>query len=224
MDRNTPRSGVRKETDMRIACLGDSNTYGYDPHSPFGGRYPYEFRWTGRLENEGIAVENHGCNGLPASRRSLHRIFAQQLQKEGRFDFVTVMLGTNDILLGASAEEAAEDVGHLINVLKELLCTAPADGSGAASSDGDPAVPPRLLLIAPPVLTRGFWVESDEQIETSRALVTALRAVAGQQGILFADASSWGIPLAYDGVHFTEEGHRIFAEKMLELLKGLPAQ
>ena len=29
---------------MRIACLGDSNTYGYDPHSPFGGRYPYEIR------------------------------------------------------------------------------------------------------------------------------------------------------------------------------------
>lgn len=25
---------------MRVMCLGDSNTYGYDPRSYLGGRYP----------------------------------------------------------------------------------------------------------------------------------------------------------------------------------------
>ena len=33
----------------RILCLGDSNTYGYDPRSYVGGRYPETVRWTGRL-------------------------------------------------------------------------------------------------------------------------------------------------------------------------------
>ena len=131
---------------MHIACLGDSNTYGYDPASPFGGRYPYEIRWTGRLENEGVGVTNHGYNGLPASRRSLHEMFAQDLKREGPFDLVSLMLGTNDILLGSSAREAAEDVEHLVRTLKEA------------------SVSP-LLLIAPPPLVPGFWVESREQIE-----------------------------------------------------------
>ena len=32
---------------MRLICFGDSNTYGYDPRSFFGGRYPG--RWTDLL-------------------------------------------------------------------------------------------------------------------------------------------------------------------------------
>ena len=30
---------------MKIICFGDSNTYGYDPRSFFGDRYPAESRW-----------------------------------------------------------------------------------------------------------------------------------------------------------------------------------
>ena len=184
---------------MHIACLGDSNTYGYDPQSPFGERYPYEVRWTGRLENAGVGVTNHGCNGLPAGRRSVHEMFAQELAQEGPFDLVTLMLGTNDILLGSTAREAAEDVEHLILALQK-----------ASSSP--------VLLIAPPPLAPGFWVESGEQIGRSQALAEELRAVSERRSVRFADAGLWDIPLAYDGVHFTEEGHRIFAEKLLEIL------
>ncbi len=35
----------------------------------------------------------------------------------------------------------------------------------------------------------------------------------------FADAGKWNISLAYDGVHFTEQGHRAFAAGLLEELK-----
>ena len=51
------------ETEKRIACLGDSNTYGYDPASPLGSRYPPEIRWTGRLRECGWLVFNRGMNG-----------------------------------------------------------------------------------------------------------------------------------------------------------------
>jgi hypothetical protein len=35
---------------------------------------------------------------------------------------------------------------------------------------------------------------------------------------MFADSSLWGIELAYDQVHFSEEGHRVFADKKTELI------
>ena len=40
---------------MKILCFGDSNTYGYDPRSYFGGRYPAQYRW-GDLLAENWAV------------------------------------------------------------------------------------------------------------------------------------------------------------------------
>ena len=43
---------------MRLLCYGDSNTYGCDPRSPRGGRYPIQVPWTGRLTEQGYQVEN----------------------------------------------------------------------------------------------------------------------------------------------------------------------
>ena len=34
---------------MKLLTVGDSNTYGFDPRTGGGGRYPEEIRWTGRL-------------------------------------------------------------------------------------------------------------------------------------------------------------------------------
>ena len=34
---------------MKVVCFGDSNTYGYDPRSWLGGRYPAESRWVDLL-------------------------------------------------------------------------------------------------------------------------------------------------------------------------------
>ena len=45
--------------------------------------------------------------------------------------------------------------------------------------------------------------------------------LAGRLGILFAGADRWEIPLAYDGVHFTEQGHRAFAQALFETLESL---
>ena len=45
----------------RIFCIGDSNTWGYDPRSYVGGRYPGMCRWTGRLS--GWEIVNDGING-----------------------------------------------------------------------------------------------------------------------------------------------------------------
>ena len=187
---------------IRIACIGDSNTFGFDPQSLIGSRYPRAVRWTGRLDEGGFAVKNLGVNGLCVSRLSLHSFLLSGLRTGPRPDFVTVMLGSNDLLTGLSVEETGEAMRRLLIRVRE---------ENAAD---------RILLIAPPPFVHGVWVDTEEQIEASHRLAAEYEKVSEETGVLFADAGTWHIPLAFDGVHFTEEGHRIFAEKLAEILRG----
>ena len=77
----------------------------------------------------------------------------------------------------------------------------------------------KILVIAPPPVKRGAWVPNQQLIDDSCADARLCQTLAEQLGIHFADAGKWDIPLAYDGVHFTEQGHRAFAARLLEELK-----
>ena len=61
----------------------------------------------------------------------------------------------------------------------------------------------------------GAWIEGPEVITQSVRLAGLYRDIAGYAGILFADAGDWKIDLLFDGVHFSPEGHRAFAEGLL---------
>lgn len=182
----------------KIVCIGDSNTYGYDPAALFGGRYPKSVRWTDRLSEGGFRAVNLGENGMSVSRRAVHPLFAQEVKAEQPLQLVTVMLGSNDILLGLSPEETALAMRDLLTLLRKQR----------AGED--------LLLIAPPPFKKGLWVADPAQIQASEALAFRYRKLADSLGLFFADAGRWEIPLAADGVHFTAEGHRLFAEKLLQ--------
>ena len=186
----------------QIACLGDSNTFGFDPQSLWGGRYAKESRWPERIAAAGFSVRNLGVNGLGVTRESVHAVLAQELFSGPPSDLAILMLGTNDLLMGLSAEETAGCMKKLL----ALLCEKKAAG--------------RFLLIAPVPLQSGTWVPDDSVITQSLLLSKRYRRLAAELGADFADAGQWNIPLAYDGVHFTEEGHRIFAEKLLEHLRS----
>ena len=177
---------------MNVICFGDSNTYGYDPRAYFGGRYDTDCRWVDILAVEsGWTVYNMGQNGreIPAAAPTF----------PADTDLLIVMLGTNDLLQGRSPEQAAEK-------LERFLAAVPLDRS-------------KILLIAPPSVTLGAWVPSAKLIDGSRTFAQLCRDLAEQMGIRFADAGRWDIPLAYDGVHFTGQGHKAFATKLLEELK-----
>ena len=177
---------------MNVICFGDSNTYGYDPRAYFGGRYDTDCRWVDILAAEtGWTVCNMGQNGreIPSSAPSFL----------ADTDLLIVMLGTNDLLQGRSPEQAA-------GRLERFLSGVSLDRS-------------RTLLIAPPPVALGAWVPSQQLIDDSHTFARCCKALAEQLGIRFADAGSWDIPLAYDGVHFTVQGHKAFATKLLEELK-----
>ena len=109
------------------------------------------------------------------------------------------MLGTNDLLQGRSPAQAAVR-------LERFLSDISLDRGN-------------ILLIAPPPVTLGAWVPSRQLIDDTHTFARLCQTLAEQLGIRFADAEKWKIPLAYDGVHFTEQGHKAFVAGLLEELK-----
>lgn len=181
---------------MRILCFGDSNTYGYDPRCYLGDRYASEDRWVDLLAKQtGHEIVNGGANGRDIPHFSN---ISNLLAPYGSVDMLLIMLGTNDLLQGCSAKEAAERMACFLQTV--IPCCK------------------RILLIAPPPMKRGAWVSTDELVAESCHLSEEYWALAARMGIPFADARQWNIELAFDGVHFTEEGHHAFANRLKDFL------
>lgn len=176
---------------MNVICFGDSNTWGYDPRSYFGGRYASDSRWVDVFaQKTGWKVINHGENGREIPRN------AEEFPDDT--DMVLIMLGTNDLLQGAAATTAAEKMeAFLYRTLRHCK---------------------NVALISPPALQPGEWVTDPALISESVLLVEKYRKLAEGFGILFVDSNDWHLPLAYDGVHFTEKAHRIFGDKIATIL------
>ena len=45
-----------------------------------------------------------------------------------------------------------------------------------------------------------------------------LAAVAAEFDLEFADAAKWNIACMFDGLHFSEEGHKTFAQNVLRMI------
>ena len=179
---------------MRVLCFGDSNTYGYDPRGFLGERYPAEYRWCDLLaENTGWDVINAGMNGrdIP-SDDGIFRL----LERYAPADVLLVMLGTNNLLEGYSAgRTAAKMEVFLERVIPHCK---------------------KVLLVSPPPMVRGAWVDTEMLVESSRMLAEKYENVAKKREISFLNTNNWQIPMTFDGVHFTEAGHADFVKKLLE--------
>lgn len=182
---------------MRILCFGDSNTYGYDPRDCFGDRYSAGDRWPDLLAKQtGWEIINAGANGREIPRDP----YALRLLSEyAPVDIFLVMLGTNDLLQGASASETADRMEPFLNQLLPHC--------------------KNILLVAPPPMKRGAWVPSDGLVTKSVQLAEEYRLLSHKLNIPFADTRGWNIELAFDGVHFTEAGHHAFAAQIKNLIK-----
>lgn len=176
---------------MNVICFGDSNTYGYEPRSFFGGRYEADCRWVDILAAKtGWEIINEGENGREIPSKSIP-------VPEG-LDLLTVMLGTNDLLQGNSLNRIIERMEAFLEGL---------------SLEND-----KILLIAPPPMKLGMWVPEQRFVDASVQLAACYQALAKRLSVRFADAGEWDIPMTFDGVHFTEQGHKAFADGLYKLL------
>ena len=203
---------------------GDSNTYGYDPAGFMGGRYPREERWTTILQENLAQTWEVLADGMPG--RSLPSVgyewdyLRSVLREVTPLDLFAVMLGSNDILgtLRPNAEKTAAKMNDFVSFV--------TDFTGEAT---------QFLLIAPPRIElreesySASYVRGDKSyaqiyFEQGEKLAEYYEDLAGYRGILFADASKWELDFAYDGVHLSERGHALFAQKMTEVLRTIGAE
>lgn len=152
---------------------------------------PYDPRWTDILaEITGWQVINQGVNG--------REVPDEPFFISSDTDLFLVMLGTNDLLQLDTPEAAAKRMEIFL--------------SGVDAS--------KVVLIAPPPMVLGEWVQDEELIEDSIHMSELYRDLSERLGLRFMDAGDWKIPLAYDGVHFTGDGQYIFANCLYTALKG----
>ena len=120
-----------------------------------------------------------------------------------------IMLGTNDLL--QEQQFTAKDTAQRMETFLKKLMAEPAVSSGKIT----------LYLIAPARMEYGAWVDEERLYQESRQLGEEYKKVAERLGIGFTDAGKWDIPVVYDGVHFSEKGHYIFAQNIQEEITWL---
>lgn len=207
---------------MKIICYGDSNTYGYDPRVGSPGRQTKNDRWTGILDNmPEYEIINEGMNGrmIPdcaAAYNSLGSIIRSNMSA----DTLLIMIGTNDMFMlrGATAAMLGERMRAMFENVPELSSFRDCAGK-------------RICLISPPVpSSRVLFYEmigvpasqtAGEAAKIMEELPGVYAQVASDWQVDFIDAGKWNIELLFDGLHFSEKGHREFARQMEEKLKSL---
>ena len=60
--------------------------------------------------------------------------------------------------------------------------------------------------------SRGDWVPDEHLLIESRQLADRYKERAWRLNIHFTGTGAWNVELTYDGVHFSESGHRAFTD------------
>ncbi len=203
----------------KVFFYGDSNTYGYDPAFYTGGRYPRRSRWTTLLAErlEGtweVAADGMPGRMIPRAGRGADMVL-DSWRAEMPVDLFAVMLGTNDLLSMRTpdASAVAAKMENLIRGAQESLAA-------------------KILLIAPPQIrftdpsctqpfVQGTQTYARQCLEQSTVLAQYYKDIAARCGVFYADASSWDLALAFDGVHLSLEANAVFARELEKVIRRL---
>lgn len=209
----------------QILCFGDSNTWGYDPMN--GGRYPYDVRWTGRLQHmlPDCRILECGHKGRTTvfhddlePGRVGYDILPVELNMHEPLDLLIIMLGTNDCKrrLGAGADEIAKGLEMLIRLTQSPLIW------------GGKLVP-KILVVAPIPMDAAHVPGNDMEsmfdaasAARSARLAQSYRTVCKCYGVAFWDASE-AVPhvTSIDGVHLSPADHAAFAQAIAPQIEAL---
>ncbi len=194
-----PKSG-----QIRVACVGDSITYGYRVRNRRKNCYPAQLN---RLLGDGYCVGNFGFSGRTATESgdrpyTKTRLFHQSLAWKP--DIVLLMLGTNDSKpQNWNAEDYKRDMERLIDTYREL-------GSQV------------LLLLPLPVYPVNGAVKFDISASVLEGEILPIcRTFAAQKRVTVIDTHSafLGCPGLYaDGVHPNSRGTEQLAKTIYKSL------
>lgn len=195
----------------RILCFGDSNTWGYN--SKKTSRFPREARWTGKISSllgQDYEIMEEGLNGRTSGFSDSIKPYTDGyaymlpcLLSHVPLDYITVMLGTNDIKtrFHASPNDIASSIGDLLLLIQNTLFSV------------HPNI--KILLIAPVPVRQSIISDPEYDIsavEKSQLLVPLLQETATLLQVEFLNASDYIYELDEDGCHLTVEGHSRLAK------------
>lgn len=198
---------------MRILCIGDSNTWGYNPVN--GQRY--ERRWTKVLaelmpENEIIEEGLNGRTLLSVDPVVKERCgiagLKMLLMSHKPIDVVVIMLGSNELkkFFECSADYVADGVGEFIKVIKDMELW-------------QRFYVPKILIISP-ILIREELMENgdvfgefdENSVIQSKCFAAAIEAVCRECEVDFMNAADYAEASLEDNIHMDEENHKKLAE------------
>lgn len=130
---NTRCDGKAKERQMRVACVGDSITYGMMVKNWFANCYP---KALGKLLGQGYHVSNFGVNAHTAMQtgdRPYEKSKSFGASLEYKPDIVLIMFGSND----SKPENwrGSDEYKHQFTKLLDNYCSLPNN--------------PRVILVTP---------------------------------------------------------------------------
>ena len=200
----------------KILCYGDSNTFGFNPKN--GGRYDRTMRWSGILSDllkEKYEVIEEGMNnrtgffknpeGLKQSGGEYLSIY---LQNHKDIDICILNLGTNDaqIFYPIDNETTQKGLQNLTSAIKNIN-------------------PRTKIIIIPPVkitqdlLHSGFAVIfNKDSIKKIQNTFPAFEEFAKANNYYYFDFNKFTSPSQIDGIHYTEESHKVIATKLAEFI------
>lgn len=197
-----PRPG-----QIRVACVGDSITYGFFVRGQLWNSYPSVLQ---KLLGEDYCVGNFGFSNRTASTDGDYPYTAEKLYKRSldfQPDIVLIMLGSNDSKPNNwNAESYARS-------MTELSCSYMALDSR-----------PRVLLMTPPSVfhfwKKVLWTIQGDVLENE--VVPICRRVAEELGLECVDVHGAFLgkkELFVDGCHPNVPGARLLAETVYQAIK-----
>lgn len=198
--------------DHRIACVGDSLTYGFLVENREQNHYPAQL---GRLLGEGFKVNNFGENGHTAQKEAdLPYWHHPKFQASCSFapNTVILMLGTNDAKWQnwQGAEVFIKDYRALVQHYQAL----PSQ--------------PQVFLMTPPKMFAVPGVVSNVQPAVVEVIAQLVRDLGVDLGLPVIDLNraTQGRPELFpeDGIHTSAAGASFIAGLVREGLRGFSAK
>lgn len=206
----------------KILCYGDSNTWGANPKTRT--RYPADKRWTGiaqQVLGNGYYIIEEGLNGrttiytdLENPQKNGEMYLEVCLHTHKPLDLVILMLGTNDVKTRYSVRD--EDMGKGIDLLTNKT---------QHFLDADDVIqPPKVLIIAPPVIKEKAISDDPRMIDAprkSKLFAATYQKVAKKYNCSFLDSSLFIESSDVDGYHLDEDAHEKLGKAIAEKIKKL---
>lgn len=201
-----------------ILCLGDSNTFGFNPEN--GKRYKADERWSGIFKKElektaNYKVIENGQNNRSCFSSEIKELNCYQLLNEiieNNLTDIIFAVGINDLQFhyNQNKETLEKGIDKTIKKIKEL------------NKDIN------ILLLIPNaikdnILNSNFSnLFNKKSIELSKELENIYQKISESNNCSILKLDNIIKTSAYDSLHFDKINHKILAEKLIEYYSNNP--